>query len=622
MKRTSLFLLNLVVTSVALCACDQVPTNPLIKIEVVDPVISYSLGDEFIKPVVNAYYKDTTTKEVTNESRFTGYDMNSAGKYTVSVSFGGLEEQYTISVIDPNRVDTYNHEYDDLEISTIEAQYSTYTYRDYAKYSLYTFYGYPMSFAPSLITAKFLVVPIWFTDSTDYIKLDHRDNVKEDIRKAYFGSEEETGWESVKTYYEKDSFGRLRIEGMVTDWYETDEESTAYYTDNYMTELLSYRVCNWAKENVEDYASYDTDKDGFIDGLVLIYACYDQIGLYLEKQKNEAGNMWAYTSRLIDPNQKNLDSPGINDYFWSSYDFIYGSDNSEQMAFTRERTGLGSFGNGDTSHRLIDSHTFVHETGHLFGLNDYYDYSGLASPALGFSMQDENVGAHDPYSRFALGWSKAIIPTETCKLRVKPMEESGEFILLSPSFDGSAFGEYLAIELFTPTGLNEADCKHTYDGRHHPTIEYGVRLWHIDSRLYKVISINPFTGEVVRGRMANSVTDGYIVNATSNSSYIEGYNTRAIDYAGSYDYNELQVIRRNYDMYDENGNLIVDTSNRSYHITNDDFFQAGDYFTLHNYRSQFVETDTLNCGKQLGWSIYFDEVNENGMTVTCIKESI
>ena len=50
--------------------------------------------------------------------------------------------------------------------------------------------------------ANILVIPVWFTDSSNYILEDNKDNVREDIQTSYFGSNDETGWRSVKTYYE------------------------------------------------------------------------------------------------------------------------------------------------------------------------------------------------------------------------------------------------------------------------------------------------------------------------------------------------------------------------------------------------------------------------------------
>ena len=55
-----------------------------------------------------------------------------------------------------------------------------YTFTDFAKYS-----GY-MSVSPSLGESKLLVIPVWFTDSSDFIA--NKDNVRNDIETAYIGT--------------------------------------------------------------------------------------------------------------------------------------------------------------------------------------------------------------------------------------------------------------------------------------------------------------------------------------------------------------------------------------------------------------------------------------------------
>lgn len=68
----------------------------------------YSLGDTFEKPVVYAYYYDSESGEtVTDSAVAAGYDMNTAGVQTVTVSYTDLagatvSKQYTIKVIDPS----------------------------------------------------------------------------------------------------------------------------------------------------------------------------------------------------------------------------------------------------------------------------------------------------------------------------------------------------------------------------------------------------------------------------------------------------------------------------------------------------------------------------------------
>ena len=72
-------------------------------------------------------------------------------------------------------------------------------------------------------------------------------------------------------------------------------------------------------------------------------------------------------------------------------------------------------------------------------------------------MQDYNVGGHDPFSSYALGWGKAYIPAESMTINLKPFATSGEMILLTPNFNkyNSPFDEYILLEYYTPTGLNQ-----------------------------------------------------------------------------------------------------------------------------------------------------------------------
>ena len=48
-------------------------------------------------------------------------------------------------------------------------------------------------------------------------------------------------------------------------------------------------------------------------------------------------------------------------------------------------------------------------------------------------------------------------------------------------------------------------------------------------------------------------------------------------------------------------------------------FYSGDTFTLEKYATQFTESNALNNGKALGWSVTFNSVTASGMNVTCTK---
>lgn len=467
---------------------------------------------------------------------------------------------------------------------------SLYLYKDYAKHT-----GY-MSVCPSVGESKLLVVPVWFTDSSDYIDMSCREDVRSDINTAYLGTSEETGWESVKSYYYKDSFGSCLMDGVTTKWYECGKSSSDFYQDSNATAQLVLDSVSWYKKTYDagSMRDFDKDNDGYLDGVVIIYAAPD----YISVGDSSRSNLWAYTSWL--GTSASPLRPNANAFFWSSYDFMYSSDKS------LERTGITDYGHGDTRYCNVDSHTFVHEMGHVFGLSDYYDYGGASSPAAGFSMQDYNVGAHDPYSRLSLGWGTPIVPFKTTTLDVKPIEESGEMVILSPEYTGSPFDEYIILELYTPTRLNKFDTDHSYEHRYPQGPQTtGVRIWHVDGRLVKIVYSSRYQGWVL-GEITTVPSSSYTSmtwHATTNTNAGD----RAINYAGEYEYNELELIRN-----DKNASY-----NSSDSLNEDSLFYEGDTFSLKDYSKQFVNGTKLNGDISLGWEVTFNSVTAEGMNITC-----
>lgn len=52
-----------------------------------NPVTEYLVGDEFIKPTVQANYTNLTTKEVTDDCQFTGFDSTKEGSCTINITY-------------------------------------------------------------------------------------------------------------------------------------------------------------------------------------------------------------------------------------------------------------------------------------------------------------------------------------------------------------------------------------------------------------------------------------------------------------------------------------------------------------------------------------------------------
>lgn len=68
------------------------------RIEVSNQKTSYVVGDEFVKPTVTAYYSNNTNYVVSNLASFSGYNMNTTGTQTVTVSYNGASTTYQIEV--------------------------------------------------------------------------------------------------------------------------------------------------------------------------------------------------------------------------------------------------------------------------------------------------------------------------------------------------------------------------------------------------------------------------------------------------------------------------------------------------------------------------------------------
>ena len=460
---------------------------------------------------------------------------------------------------------------------------------------------------PASGTAKILVVPIWFTDSTNYIDQNHREDIRSDIETAYFGSNDDTGWRSVSTFYAEESLGAITLTGTVSEWYEIGKAASYYSSESNgasRTQSLASAAANWYFTNhtSEKRTDYDCDKDGFIDGVMLIYAHPDYSTLGYSGYS--MSNLWAYCYWAN--NSRNKTNPTVSQYFWASYDFMY----SREDAYTR--TGKSYNASGDTSHCYIDAHTFTHEMGHMFGLDDYYDYSGSYSPAGAFSMQDHNVGSHDAFSILSLGWGKAYIPTETTTINLKPMTQSGEMILLTPSWNefNSAFDEYLLLEYYTPDGVNEMDATYTYSGSVKGPSVSGIRVWHVDARMVYYESDG-------RARTSQITTNPnyecyYGVQlAMSNTYNKNGVDEGYLSPLGSnyYNYNLLQIIHNSTTLSSANSNNFSSSS----------LFKAGSSFSMSHYGKQFVNTGKLNQNIDLGFTFEVNSLNSEYASITVTK---
>ena len=442
---------------------------------------------------------------------------------------------------------------------------------------------------PSIGSPNILVLPICFSDSNTFLPSDKLNTLKNDLNTVFFGTSSDAGWHSVKSYYETESRGKCVLGGVVADPYTVPESYLSYAQDDVNVSFKTMQAVMAATENYflttgEEKSRFDLDHNGYLDGVVAIYIAPDYSNF---DEPSGKGNLWAYTNWT--GNDANASNPTVNDFMWASYDFMYSKDDARSI-YGEDY----AFGSGDTRYVNYDTHTYIHETGHMFGLQDYYDYSSYNyKPGGAFSMQDYNVGGHDPFSTMALGWTDPYIPTESMTIEIGKFQSTNEVILLTNKMNenNSQFDEYFLLEFYSPTGLNELDSSHAYKWDY-PTgpSETGIRLWHVDARLLYTTG-SSFSVDRVTTKPDIS---GYKVVEMMSNTY---YSTQSISYitrlGTSYaDYNLLQLIHN-----DE-----LATYKPSSFLDKYSLFRNGDKFTINKFKNQFKQTGKLNSGDDFDWT--------------------
>ena len=349
-----------------------------------------------------------------------------------------------------------------------------------------------------VIEQNLLVVPVYFTDSSVSSSEELKQTKKILLENAFFGEESYTTYQSVASYYNKSSYGHLRVKGEVLDWIAISQSSSEAYAEgknspeNYSDKIVKMVVDNLDEET---FNKYSKNHEGVLDSLYLIYDYPYQN----DKKNSEDSLFWAYTYHC-------KSSSKVSNYSWSSFDFV---------------------GDKALSKHIVDATTYIHETGHLFGLLDYYNKGSLSSyQPMGFmDMMDYNLGDHSPLSKYLLNWTSPYIlnmgDKSSGSISIKPFSESGEFILIPRSdYNGTAYDRYLLISFFTPTGLNDLSDFPSYeyvdqDGNKqvftYPN-KYGVLVYEVNAKLgyYKSGVIRSFTPSCFVGETPAS--GDYVIN--------------------------------------------------------------------------------------------------------------
>ncbi|MBQ7995104.1 MAG: hypothetical protein IJ247_02675 [Bacilli bacterium] len=397
------------------------------------------------------------------------------------------------------------------------------------------------------------------------------------IENLFFGPAESTGWQSLKSFYDTSSFGQVTITGNVMTmdggWFKPGEyfgknaRPRDYSSQTALNDIKAYYTTEYAKEghgllpdDAPSWDWYDQDKDGYIDTIWMVYSA----AIHAYETTTDGNSYWAYVSRT--GNSPSVSSPNPMCHAWASIDFM------DQ-----------AYGEG------LDAHTFIHETGHIFGLDDYYNYDHNSAPMAGVDMMDNNVGDHCAFSKFQLGWIKPYIVDDTALITLKPTttNKDNAVILPSPNYNGTAFDEYMMVEFMSPVGLAEKDYLAKYPAGIQGFSKPGLRVTHVDARARKttlkdILSTPEEVAEAQAIRVMNTPSGrGY-------ASYRDGWQN--YDYSSSiHAFSMITVMQASG--YDKDKNCLTG----SYVAKNSDLYVKNFSFDLEPYEVDGELTNEAWC---------------------------
>ncbi len=291
------------------------------------------------------------------------------------------------------------------------------------------------SVLPSAGSPRVLTLLIAFSDLpgvTDPAVVDDR----------IFGDGETTAYpyESLTNFYRRSSLGQLEITGSTLGWYTTAYPRSEVVESYVGRQALIKEAFTHFDSEGHDFSQYDNDGDGVIDYLSIVWT--GEHGEWAEF-------WWGYQTSFYNDNFT-VDGVRIGTYSWQWENYDWPGEFSPEV--------------------------LIHETGHALGLPDYYDYDDAIGPrggCGGLDQMDSNLGDHNAFSKWVLGWlTPEIYNQDTHELVMAPSDVSGEAaVLMHGDAVADPFAEYYLVQHRRREG-NDAELPND-----------GLLIWHVDARL-------------------------------------------------------------------------------------------------------------------------------------------
>lgn len=437
--------------------------------------------------------------------------------------------------------------------------------------------------SPSLGDLKALIIPINFLDS-DTSK-NERQRIL--IQNAFLGNEKTTNFESLTSYYYKSSYGQLKIDGFVSEFYNYPLASTEINGNNSSSsKTIAGSAIKWFYESHPhfDITPFDKDGDGYLD---LVYFVYNK---EVDTSSNNVSPLWwAFVDSLKKNESYNTNNPYLSSFCWISTSFLEGKNNK------------------------VETHALIHETGHMFGLLDYYNtYSSMNYQPTGYvDMMDRNLGDHTALSKMFLNWTTPYVVNESTEITLKPFNSSGDLLLIPTSngWNNTPYDEYLILEYYTPYGLNKYDAGNKYyytnkDGKRGVFTflnRNGLKVYHVNARLAY------FQSKINRNLIAYQ-------NDPEAQNKLDGYSSYCVDLAYS---NSILDSRANldpvlYHLLEVEGNNTFINNNPA---TNNTLWKSGDTFGVDTFTNIVLDDNA-----DINYTFEVTNMNSLGVTIRVTKK--
>ncbi len=224
---------------------------------------------------------------------------------------------------------------------------------------------------------------------------------------------------SVKQYFRDNSFGKYEpsfdVIGPVTlphnqKYYGEND----YYNDDLRADEMVAQACNLA-EDLADFSQYDSDGDGKIDAVIIVYA-----GEGEEYGVRNFDAVWAYTANLEESEELEylVELDGKTVTYFSAV---------PELRNASKRDGIG---------------TIIHEYAHILGLPNLCSTDGGTQKTLGdwdvmdhgSYNNDSRTPAHmSAYECFYLGWVEPILLDGPMNVRLRDFATSGDCAIITAS---------------------------------------------------------------------------------------------------------------------------------------------------------------------------------------------